>query len=1350
MSKPALKKKDNSSSREALSKESPSKETSSGVSGRSSDELWRSSVSIWPEWNETEVSAEKWDAAKGGKDAKARKSPLTQFFEDPDGKVKIPTSLTVHSWKRPSEHMVNKVPVVVENESAFDLTSANEHLFSSELMRWIISEICIVWHVCNRQPGADNPPSDDAASSSWRPWEHIYSLCKASKGHVPLYNVYGKYVVRLYWMGSWRKITIDDSLPFDDKDNLLLPATTNQSELWPMLLAKAILKLASTEMVRNTIRELEEFSIVHCLTSWIPERRPLNPRLKYVEETWEYLKNSIPKFQLMDESSDERTPSVNITVTRDSASEPLSPNKGSGPPPPPPLSPALQIVMCASFQPFNLQEKKTSMLGQMADASQILRQYGLCQLYSHSVLLTRTRDCPLVAALKPPPVPHSKLLIPTPKEIDNMDEPRKVPVERPEQYIGVASPFINFKLAPLKIDSNMLSKPVGQRRHVYTSNLASFSESEENEDPNLAQQDIAHNSSLDAVNTEVAAADRRKEGSVANDANLAPEKEPTSIQGTMLQETWIHMQDFTKCFQTLVVFHNESSYQYQFQKSHFTAQDDKWHQFLTVDSLLPTEILVCFSALVRWGEQTDCTTRPGHLIVEPFCWKSIQAQYPLLTIITSSCKASVLSLPPGRHILRIHTQAYFGVHVQLYSKTAFVFGDEDTVMPHLENESLRFCEQAQTILGALGGLLRSFSNPDELSSATRTLEDALCSSSLSKTTFGVHWRVFSHAVHHMFSCALGRRLTSEELFAVQTLTKDSTGDPERWRDSQLTEEEKQAANVLQDGFKGNLESEILNAATPGTEENEKVSKTLMEMWAFVEQDIEKHAVSLLRYMLTSNEQLMTLYPCSGDEWTKMTFTDYSVPVRETTSNWVLLFREVFYVQKAILLAPKIYSPLQCHLHVINNDTGEEVPKFFNSVLPFTYTPNRAGYTFVAYTEKTLVVGGTWRLRLISSREQAAKPAREEPASNFLEKEFKDYYLPNRKNIICRYEVKVSCDHVATVQFQASKEDVFVKLSILDNETEVTSKTGQGDVVIPVYCFSASDGSCGSAVEKAGVTQSQDGPGGGHGGASECEPAQTHKYILQAEVLHNSWPLDDSLSDFIQTLRDRESNEMRVFKHLTDESPASVEQSNIEAQKRSTSKATKETKTKEKEKDKDKPTSQCLDESKPHWTLRVVSDQSEVEQIEVRKDTERLEQIMATKLAWESGEPGRALKAFHTRQEYLRKMSMLEEDYKLDLTPFIRRTGRPEQLKGAVLEQEQQRERLEKIQSFRLYRETVLDRRRQEQEQTKQLIREQQELFERIKEEKAELLRKFDQTREMIQVWKLGEMSQKREEEPQKE
>lgn len=40
---------------------------------------------------------------------------------------------------------------------------------------------------------------------------------------------------------------MDDMLPFDKDNNLLLPATVNQSELWPMLLAKGILKVASTE-----------------------------------------------------------------------------------------------------------------------------------------------------------------------------------------------------------------------------------------------------------------------------------------------------------------------------------------------------------------------------------------------------------------------------------------------------------------------------------------------------------------------------------------------------------------------------------------------------------------------------------------------------------------------------------------------------------------------------------------------------------------------------------------------------------------------------------------------------------------------------------------------------------------------------------------------------------------------------------------------------------------------------------------------------------------------------------------------------------------------------------------------
>lgn len=136
------------------------------------------------------------------------------------------------------------------------------------------------------------------------------------------------------------------------------------------------------------------------------------------------------------------------------------------------------------------------------------------------------------------------------------------------------------------------------------------------------------------------------------------------------------------------------------------------------------------------------------------------------------------------------------------------------------------------------------------------------------------------------------------------------------------------------------------------------------------------------------------------------------------------------------LVPIIFSPVpNCCLHVVNNDTGEEIEMI--KVVPHVYKPNKVcryknlfyvssqstiqsfviftfliffsdfalqlGYTFVAEVVKPglAVSDSKWRMRLIGLKEPLPKLSREVPVSAFSVKQFQDYYIPSDKNLICR-------------------------------------------------------------------------------------------------------------------------------------------------------------------------------------------------------------------------------------------------------------------------------------------------------------------------------------------------------------
>ena len=190
-------------------------------------------------------------------------------FVDPDGVLALSDKQrgVFAKWARPSDISQNPKMIVDITSKSIKQTVVPNCSFVSSLAISADFE-----KRCANIPGSYSFHLNDCSFKKKIVTNCIYP----QKGGQPIINPHGKYMVKLFLNGVWRKVVIDDQLPLGRNGDLISAHSINTDEMWVSLIEKAYLKVMGGYDFPGSNSGVD----LHALSGWIPERMPLKVHLQ--------------------------------------------------------------------------------------------------------------------------------------------------------------------------------------------------------------------------------------------------------------------------------------------------------------------------------------------------------------------------------------------------------------------------------------------------------------------------------------------------------------------------------------------------------------------------------------------------------------------------------------------------------------------------------------------------------------------------------------------------------------------------------------------------------------------------------------------------------------------------------------------------------------------------------------------------------------------------------------------------------------------------------------------------------------------------------------------------------------
>ncbi|KAF2894590.1 hypothetical protein ILUMI_11583, partial [Ignelater luminosus] len=464
-----------------------------------------------------------------------------------------------------------------------------------------------------------------------------------------------------------------------------------------------------------------------------------------------------------------------------------------------------------------------------------------------------------------------------------------------------------------------------------------------------------------------------------------------------------------------------------------------------------------------------------YVILTNYNWQTSNVGNMATFINTYGTKSMLVDIKPGRLILQMWIKSDTCFFINLMSDTPVIAGTLEDVLEHMTHESEKLQKMCHDISSTYGQLVQNFGTSkfsEALIAFSRSYlpEHQLSKKQISKIRDAFVKELVNIIQEHCLPQEIQQRVFALKVLFMNPFIKfEQPGSEIKDVDRSSTDmflsdfhdvfeikKIERAAVTLQAFFKKIYVRKLKALHNQSHKDYMKIFDLLKRNYAenLSVSNRMSTGLALIRNFILSNPDMdeFKIYYSIFDDLNSTIFLQHVTGTTLASPlSWTLITRQIFYCNSPnpVLVKICLFCGLPTYMvRVFNNDTNQEIKRFTNNAIIYPYKNNAFGYTVLCYGWSISEGDYPWKLDFITLKQKISSLIII-PEITMTEHVLKQNYKPNNNNLICRCLININRDTLATFRLSLSYENTKMHLRCLNEVGQIFGEiSGMENMILP--------------------------------------------------------------------------------------------------------------------------------------------------------------------------------------------------------------------------------------------------------------------------------------------------------------